>query len=165
MRFVCLLVSLIMLIVLVITVCLKEVNFNWGCGDYLSRACNASTPELAAANLDQALAYMQAHDMTSGNTGVIWKQPANDVGYWYRNVLAVRDEVGTLSPSASPLERSNVLMKLRESLSDGGPRGQTLAAPSLIAWWPHNTAIVLWGWVAILLLAGSFITILIKDGD
>ena len=63
-------------------------------------------------------------------------------------------ELRSVDSSATQLERTNVLMKLRETLLDEG-QGVSVTAPSGITVFPFNAAFALWG-LASLVLACVF---------
>lgn len=111
-------------------VLIKNIQFDQDCGGYLSLAANANTVEIAGEQLDIALKYMEENKLTSGYTSILYKTPDEDVGYWYRNIKSARGELSTIAPNASQLEKTNVLMKLRETLAAGTPVG--------IALYPNN---------------------------
>lgn len=104
----------------------------------LNRAANANTVELATKELEKSVSYLEQNGITKGNTGVIFKTPQKDVGFWFDNLKASLNELKSVSPEASQLEKSNVLMKLRETLLDNGENGSKLAAPSGIIYFPNN---------------------------
>lgn len=95
----------------------KKVVFEQNVKGYLKRAGDANTIELANVELTKALDYLEANNLTSGYTSILWKTPDEDIDFWYRNLKASQRELQTLN-SESPLERTNVLMKLRETLLD-----------------------------------------------
>jgi hypothetical protein len=120
------------------------VMFDLRCGNYLQRAANSNTVELAHQNLQVAVKYMEANSMTAGNTGALWDTPNQDVGFWYTNLTASLDELKQVRPDASQLERSNLLMKLRETLLDNGSSGDSLTVPTGISVFPFNTLFFFW---------------------
>lgn len=111
------------------------VSFDMNCSQHLKLAADANSPELALTQLNQALRYMELHGLREGNTGVFIQGPASDVKFWHDNIQACKNELMSLSPTATQLEKTNVLMKLRESLLDG----QIVTQPMNIAIFPHNT--------------------------
>jgi len=137
----------------------NAVQFDIHCGDYLKRAANSNTIELAHQNLQVAVDYAQQNGLTHGNTGAVWQTPQMDVGFWYQNLTASLSELETVKPTASQLEKSNVLMKLRETLLDG----DSLTVPEGISVFPHNTLFFWWAWVSFLLAAGFGIFRLLTD--
>lgn len=94
----------------------QVAKFERACTSHLHRAAVANTIELASSELGVALKYLEDHDLTAGNTALFYETPADDLGFWYQNLKAAQ---GVLSHSkdASPLERTNVLLKLKESLT------------------------------------------------
>jgi hypothetical protein len=133
--------GLLLIVPFVITGCkgfMKTIDFDTHCGGHQKRAAEANTVETAIAELDLVIAYAEKHNLTKGSTGVIFDYPAYDVGFWYKNIKDARQELATLPASSSPLERTNVLMKLRESLTDNGQKGVEVTIPSGLAFHPHN---------------------------
>ena len=131
----------------------EEVRFNQDCGGYLERAANANTTQLAEKEMARALEYIERNKLTEGYTSLLWKTPDEDLGFWYSNLSASLVELRDVRPDASQLERSNVLMKLRETLTNTGEHGTELTAPSGISVYPHNMAYCAWAVAAILLMA------------
>lgn len=121
------------------------VQFNQNCGGYLVRASHANTVELAEQQLGQAVAYMDSHDLKSGYTSVLWRTPDEDVGFWYANMTNSLAELRQIKPEASLLERSNVLIKLRESIIRHGDKGDSLIVPEGISVHPYNTPLAFLG--------------------
>lgn len=120
----------------------KSIQFNQQCAGYLKQAADANTAELALERLNLAIDYVERHELTEGYTSVLWKTEDENIGYWYRNLKACQSELeGCIG--ATQLEQSNVLMKVRESLTDDGENGTSLTIPCGISRYPYNTA---WGW-------------------
>lgn len=132
-------------------VIIKNVQFNQNCGGYLKRAADANTVEMAIIELDKAIEYIEENGWTSGYTSVLWKTPDEDVGFWYNNIKACRSELSELPTDASPMDRTNMLMKLRETLTDEDKDGVMVTFPDGISRYPNN---FMWGallWIASLL--------------
>jgi hypothetical protein len=122
-----------------------EINFDRNCAGYLKRAADANTVELAAENLAVAVKYAEENRMTTGYTSVVYRTPDEDVGFWYKNLKASADELARVAPDASQLEQSNVLMKLRETLTDDGEGGGTqVTVPPGISIFPRNSFYLWW---------------------
>lgn len=116
-----------------------NINIDRFCIDYLKRAADANTIDLAKKELDKALNYMEKHNLTNDFTSVFYKSPDEDIEWWYINTKTARTELDEVKPDATPLEKSNVLMKLRETILDGGAKGATVVtAPHGISRYPHN---------------------------
>lgn len=127
---------LISLIVPTIVI-VKSVQFKQDCSGYLKQAADASTVELALERLNLALDYIEDHKLTSGYTSVLWRTEDENVGYWYQNLKACQKELEA-NLGASSLEKSNVLMKVRETLTDEDEDGTTLTIPAGISRYPKN---------------------------
>ena len=98
----------------------EYVRFDINCGGHLKRAADANTIGLAQEELQSALEYMEESGLTDGSTHVLWKTPATDIGFLYQNLSDANAELLYLPESTSSLERTNVLMKLRETILDEG---------------------------------------------
>ena len=120
----------------------KHIDFKQNCSGRLERAANANTVELAVKELNAAIEYAEAKSYTAGYTSIIYKTPDEDVEYWYNNLCASRQELLNLPNSSSTLEKTNTLMKLRETLTDTGEHGSYVIYPEGLQFYPHN---FLWG--------------------
>lgn len=60
-----------------------------------------------------------------------------DLSFWYANLKASAEELEK-SKGGSLLEKTNVLLKLRESLMDDGSKGSHITYPKGLAIYPHN---------------------------
>ncbi|HEY1806062.1 MAG TPA: hypothetical protein VGG45_16430 [Terracidiphilus sp.] len=124
------------------------IQFNIGCNDYISQAASSPDPSIAAQRLDAAISYADAHNLTSGNTGIFFTFPKNDVGFWYKRLTDSRAILRALPPGDAPLEVSNTLMRVRETLVEGGKDGDAVVSPSGISAFPDNAAFFWWGAVS-----------------
>lgn len=115
----------------------KMIQFNQNCAGYLKQAADANTPEIALERITKALDYIEAHNLTYGYTSVIYKTEDENVGFWYENIKACKSELEQCI-DGTQLEKSNVLMKVRESLTDNGESGTVLTIPEGISRYPHN---------------------------
>src|SRR5581483_461506 len=93
--------------------CYKDIVFTQNCGGYLKRAADANSVDLAKGELRKSLAYIEANNLTSGYTSILYNTPDEDVGFWYTNLSTSLKDLETMSPTASDLEKSNMLLKLR----------------------------------------------------
>ena len=139
------------------TICIvKSIQFNQNCGGYLKQAADANTTELALERINIALDYIEENKLTDGYTSVLWRTEDENVEYWYRNIKACKAELeGCMD--ASSLEKSNVLMKVRESLTDSNEKGVDLTVPDGISRFPDNA---LWGWLRLI----SYIVLIVGIG-
>jgi len=141
----------------------KHVMFDRGCGGHLKRAADANSVEIATQELEVALTYMKENKLTEGYTSVIYTTPDEDVGFWYKNITASLEELKSLPPGASPLERTNVLMKLRETLLDKHDGSEKVTAPSGIAVFPANAMFAILLLIPATILGISIVVLIIKD--
>ena len=126
------------------TTIVKSVNLTQNCTGYLERASNANSVETAIKELNRAIDYLDENDITSGYTSVLWRTPDDDIDYWYQNIVSSRDELLKVTEETTALEKTNLLMKLRETLTDNGEKGTHLTYPDGLSRYPNN---VLWGWL------------------
>lgn len=132
----------------------KGITFKQNVTGYLKRAADASTIKLANEELTKAIDYLEANNMTSGSTSVLWETPDDDIDFWYRNLKASQQELINLK-SESALEKTNFLLKLRETLLSSGKKSRA-RVPGGLAVYPHNKL-----WTALIsfaLLCGSIAT-------
>jgi hypothetical protein len=118
----------------------KGIMYDQQCGGYLKRAADANTIEMARTELGRAIQYLEENNMTSGYTSIIYTTPNEDVGFWYKNLVASRAELDKVlqNKNTSQLEASNLLIKLRETLIDHDKEGQRVTRPNGIAVFPNN---------------------------
>ena len=84
-----------------------------------------------------------------------------DVGFWYQNLKASLGELDQVSLTASQLEKSNLLIKLRETLLDQGKEGISITSPDGISRFPLNTAYAIAGIIFfVLFIVGGIGTII-----
>lgn len=130
----------------------KSVSFDTNCTQYLKRAADANSIEMAEEELQKAISYAESNNLTEGRVSIFLNQPKNDVGYWYQNMKASYEELENLPSDSSPLEKTNVLMKLRETLTDTSDGDISVTVPNGISIYPYNLAYFLW---SILSLIGA----------
>jgi hypothetical protein len=121
-----------------------DIQFDRNCEGYLKRAADANNVELAIKNLEVAVKYAENNDLKSGYTSIVYRTPDEDVGFWYENLTASLKELRAVKPDTPMLERTNILMKLRETLLDQGQH-MSVTAPSGISVYPSNGAYAMWG--------------------
>lgn len=122
-------------------VTVKAIKFNQNCGGYIKQAADANSVELSLSRLETAINYAEINNLTSGYTSVLWKTEDENIGFWYKNLVACRDELKLVveKEDATQLEKSNILMKVRESLMDNhGDKGDEITVPDGISRYPHN---------------------------
>lgn len=131
-------------------VIVKGIIFEQNCKGYLKRAADATTVELAIENLNVAIDYIEKNNLTEGYTSVLWKTPDEDIGFWYRNIKQSQIELVNLPSSAPIMDKTNMLIKLRETLTDETNKGVSVTIPKGISRYPNN---LLWGillWFALI---------------
>ena len=116
---------------------IKSIQFDRKCGGYLKQAADANSVELAERQLNLAIDYIEQHELTSGYTSVLWNTEDENIEYWYNNLKQCQKELAATKDN-STLENTNVLMKLRESLTDVDQNGTTLTIPYGISRYPNN---------------------------
>ena len=125
----------------------KDIQLNHNCIQYIEKAATSNTVEIAKENLSKVITYAEEHNLTEGTVSIFYKQPMNDIGYWYKQITAIYNELDKLSEDSTPLERSNVLMKLNESLTD---KEGFAILPDGLSIYPDNVAYFWWAIVSLL---------------
>ena len=129
-------VSALWLAAIVWFICLR-VEFEQNCTGYLKQAADANTIELAIDRLDKAIEYAESKNWTDGYTSILWKTEDENIGFWYKNLKSSRVELEKALCS-SQMEQTNVLMKLRETLTDNNENGTYITYPSGLWKYPYN---------------------------
>lgn len=115
----------------------KRVQFKQNCSGYLKQAADANSTELALQRINMAISYIERESLTDGYTSVLWQTEDENIRFWYENIIACRNELDGCG-KASQLEKSNVLMKVRESLTDNDHGDTVLTIPAGIYKYPNN---------------------------
>lgn len=123
----------------------KGISFDKNCTQYLKRAADANSVEMAKEELGKAISYSESQRLTEGVVSIFLHQPKNDIGYWYSNMVTAYEELENLPDNSTPLEKTNVLMKLRETLTDSNSDGTTVTVPGGISIYPNNVGYFWWG--------------------
>lgn len=134
----------------------KEIQFNQQCSGFLKQAADASSVELAERQLNMAVDYVEKAGLTSGYTSVIYKTEDENIGFWYENLKVCQKELAETKGN-STLENTNVLMKLRESLTDNSEKGTQLTVPSGISLYPNNALFGVANSISLILFIGSIL--------
>ena len=123
----------------------KSVSFDLNCHAYIHRAAGATEIETAKVELAKAIEYIEENNLTEGTVSIFLKNPRNDRGFWYGTLKSAYKELDTFSEDATQLEKSNYLMRMRESFLEVGlPEGLSI--------YPNN---VLYFWWSMLSLIGA----------
>jgi hypothetical protein len=142
------------LIAPIITI-VNGIKFNQRCGGFLKQAAEANSVELALQRLDIAISYVEANNLTDGYTSIFYKTESDNVGFWYQNLKTCREELVNCLESTQ-LEKTNVLLKVRESLTDIGEDGTILTVPNGISRYPNNGMYCFWNTLSIILMLIGF---------
>ena len=138
----------------------SNVQFNRKCGSYLKRAADANTIELARGEVQKAVSYAEKKELVQGYTNILWQTPEEDVGFWYTNIKAALDELNKTDPNTTKLEKTNILMKLRETLLDQGQTTNEITVPPGISIYPYNVLFCFWIWLSVVIAGiGAFLII------
>lgn len=130
----------------------RSVEFNRDCTSYLSLSANANSVEIAEERLTTAIDYLEENNLTSGDCKFfVSNRPENNIEYWYNNLKSAQTQLREIiiNNSATELEKSNVLLKLRETLLDN----DIIVVPSDLCFYPNqtlivSTAIIIWAiWI------------------
>lgn len=116
---------------------------------YLKRATDAGSVELALTELQKSLKYIESNNLTKGYTSVFYETPDEDIAFWYQNLKVSEAELIKTQGSSS-LEKTNVLLKLRESLSDDGKKRSSITYPEGISIYPHNRLMTILFWISLI---------------
>ena len=131
----------------------KEYQIDMGCYQYIKRAADASSVDVAKRELGKAIEYAEENGLTEGIVSIFLKQPKNDVAFWYENMKVAYAELEALPEDSTPLEKTNVLMKVREALTDDdGDGGVTVTKPDGLDIYPNNSAYFWWATLSIIAL-------------
>lgn len=151
--------SLLSSAILFISFYIAQINFDQNCNGHLKRAADANTVELATKELQEAVDFLEKENMTSGYTSLFERlqTPDEDIGFWYQNLTASLQELKNMSEETAPLERSNMLMKLRETLLDDTEKGTKVTSPEGISRYPYNWEYAIW---ACLNIFGFFLSLM-----
>jgi hypothetical protein len=120
------------------TVIVKSITLKQNCTGYLKRAADANTVEMAKDQLGKSISYLESNGITKGYTSVLWQTPNEDIEFWYNNLKTSYSELSNVKETTSSLERTNLLMKLRETLMDSGKNGDSITVPNGLSRYPNN---------------------------
>ena len=117
-------------------------------------------------SIEKAIDYIEKNGLTSGYTSVIYKTEDENIGFWYENLKVCQKELAETRGN-STLENTNVLMKLRESLTDEAEKGTKLTIPAGIYLYPNNALFLVVNWISGFVIVAFIIWIMavIKAGD
>jgi hypothetical protein len=137
-----------------------NIKFGIDCDGHLKRAADANSIELATQELTVVITYLEQHQMTTGYTSIFYNEPDEDVGFWYTNLKVSLQGLEREPPTAAELEKSNILLKLRQTLLDVSASSESVTEPSGISIFPRNVQYAYWAWGSLV----AFIVFLIAAG-
>lgn len=133
----------------------NKIELEQNCVGYLKRASNSNSVERAQAEMHKAVTYLQQQNLTTGYTSVWYKTPDEDIAFWFNNLAEQDAALFLIDSTSSELERSNVLMKLRETLVDAGHNGEEdIIVPKGLKYYPNN---FMWGLINIIAIGGILV--------
>ena len=130
----------------------------------LKRAADANSIELALQELNTSLNYIEKNNLTTGYTSIIYQTPDEDLEFWYKNLKASKHELEK-SINSTSLEKTNVLLKLRETLLDQGEKRSHITYPEGIAIFPHNKLIAILFIISLLFIPIFFAELIKYDQE
>ena len=136
-----------------------NITYDIEIGGRLKRAADANTVELAEQELNAALINIEKRRLMMGSTHILWETPDTDLDFWYSNLKESRDELRKLPNNASSLERSNMLMKLRETILDSD---EIVTQPPNVSVYPHHKTLALVSILNIVVLFCSAIILFVS---
>jgi hypothetical protein len=116
----------------------KSISMRQNCTGYLELAADANTIEIAKNQLQKSIKYLEENNLTKGYTSILWKTPDEDIEFWYKNLKASESELLKVDGTTSSLEKTNILIKLRETLLYNGKNGDSLTVPDGLSRYPNN---------------------------
>lgn len=127
----------------------SQISFQ-DCLGHIKRAADANSITLATQELQTAVTYLKDNNLTKGYTSLFWNTPDEDVSFWFTNLNTALSNLQATKDSASSLEKSNLLLKLRETLLDNTKDGEKVTRPSGIEIYPNNMAYFIWAGISLL---------------
>lgn len=125
----------------------KAVKLQHNCAAYASRAIGAANIETAKTELSRVIDYAERENLTEGVVSVFFRNPKNDIGYWYGTLKATYQALEDFPVDAGQLAETNFLMRMHESLEEVG-------IPDGISIYPNNA---FYFWWSIVSLAGTIV--------
>jgi len=140
----------------------NSISLKQECTGYLKRAADANTVESATEQLQKSIHYLESNGLTNGYTSVLWQTPDEDIEFWYKNLKASESELLKVDSTTSSLEKTNLLMKLRETLIDNGEKGDKLTVPNGLSRYPNNGTWAIFLCLSFLIFIGSILYLVIS---
>jgi len=156
----------IILLCLICPTCymVNHIKFVQQCAGYIKQAADANTVELALERLNLAIDYVEVNNLTSGYTSIMWRTEDENIGFWYNNLKACQQELQA-GLKQTLLEKTNLLLKVRESLVDNHNGSISLTVPDGISIYPNNLIYCLCDLLSCIILFGLIIYDMYKYFD
>ena len=139
-----------------------SIKFDVNVEGRLKRAADSNSVEFAKKELSYVIEYLEANKLTQGYTSIVYKTPDEDINFWYTNLTESLNQLNNLHRDTSNLEKSNILIKLRETLLDTGKEGVIVTIPSGLYIYPYNLGFALWGFISGLLAGYLWIILFLE---
>jgi len=143
-----------------------EVKLTQSCVGHLKRAADANTIERAQSELGIVINYLENNNLTDGYTSIFYRTPDEDINYWYNNLKESNDELLYIinKDSTTNLEKSNQLIKLRETLLDNtSSSGDVVTCPAGFSRYPYNAWYALWFNLSWIFITGGVLLFVIDQ--
>ena len=141
------------------TCSVKSINFDRNCTAYLKRAADANTVETAKLELQKTINYLECNNLTKGYTSIFYETPDEDVSFWYNNLKSSQLELSKVNNSTSALEKTNLLMKLKETLLNSSRKNDNVTIPDGLWKYPNNLSYGIWFWISLFLFGAGLLLI------
>ena len=144
------------------------INYEREVEGHLKRAADANQPQLVLDEIKTALDGMEKRGLCNEiesnpkvkcYTSVVYRTPNEDISFWRTNIMQTVADLENLPAESSHLEVSNTLMKVRETLLDGG---RTVTEPAGVSIYPDNTVWAWIGWFGLLLAISGVVWLAIR---
>lgn len=140
---------------------IKSIRFNQDCKGYLKQTADANSVELALDRLNRAIDYVETNNLISGYTSIIYRTEDENIEFWYNNLLTCKQEL-TECIESSQFEKTNVLMKVRESLTDQSEGGTVITCPPGLSRYPNNKMFAFFNFFGLLIAFVGFYWFLLE---
>lgn len=151
-------VTTLILAIITTVMLVKSISFDINCKMHLKRAADANSIELAQKELETVIDYIEKNNLMEGYTGILLKTPKGDLSFWYNNLKSALQNLNKVTPATSELEKTNILMKLRESILDQGKKGMEITVPPNVAFYPNQRLYIVQVFIlAVCLIRFSFL--------
>lgn len=121
-------------------------KFNDAIDGHLDNYAESGTLEDAEKNLSLAIAALEDKNLTSGQISIFCKNPNQNIGIWYQNLVSSRDEIHSALAESSA-DQAIILDKQKAGLSSGG---KYVRVPQGISIYPYNKLFFWWSIISLL---------------